>query len=294
MRRPDDFKAQRGFLTFAQNNSETDYLNLAYAQALSIKCTQKEVTLCAVAVDAPTKALMTDKHREVFDYVVDIKDDAASHDEWKLRNEWQAWWLTPFKETIKVEADILFPCSIDHWWDGLSQKEITLTSSVRDYEGNVSPCRAYRKLFDENLLPDVYNGLMYFRYGRESMNFFVYARYVFENWDQFKNNLLKNCRDENPTTDVVFAIAAEMVGIENCTNPALSYPTFAHMKGAIQGWGMNTDWTEKLIAEIDDQLHITAGLTKQEVPFHYYQKKFVTKEIVEKYEKAYNERRVYS
>lgn len=287
MRSPDSFKEQRGFMTFAQNNSETDYLELAYCQALSIKCTQKEVKSYAVAVDSATKEKVTDKHRAVFDYIVDIEDDAATYDEWKLKNEWQAWWLTPFKETIKVESDILFTNSIDHWWAGLRQKEVCLTSNIHDYEGNISSCRTYRKVFDDNLLPDVYNGLMYFRYGRISRDFFIYARYVFENWDQFKTDLLKNCRDDEPTTDVVFAIAAVMLGVENCTNPALSFPTFTHMKSAVQGWGIDSDWSEKLYSQMDDSLNLTVGFTRQQNPFHYHQKQFITKEIIQKYEKEY-------
>jgi hypothetical protein len=287
MRNPTSFKEQRGFMTFAQNNDETDYLSLAYCQALSIKCSQREVTSYAVAVDAATKEKITDKHRRIFDYIIDIEDDAATRDKWKLKNEWQAWWLTPFKETIKIESDILFSTNIDHWWTGLRQTEVCLTSQVRDYEGNLSTSRAYRKLFDDNLLPDVYNGLMYFRFGHISRDFFIYARYVFENWDQFKNDLLKNCRDDEPTTDVAFAIAAEMLGVEKCTNPALSFPSFTHMKGNIQGWGINTDWTEKLYSQVDDNLNLTVGFSRQQHPFHYQQKKFMTNEIIQKYEKAY-------
>ena len=290
MRRPDSFEEQRGFLTFAQNNNDTDYLKLAYCQALSIKCTQKDVKATAVIVDALTKELITDKHRKVFDYIIDLPVDAAVADSWKLKNEWQAWWLTPFKETIKVEADILFSNDISHWWSGLRQHEITLTTDIRDYEGNISPCRGYRKLFDDNLLPNVYNGLMYFRYGRISREFFIYARYVFENWDYFKNEVLKNCRDDYPTTDVVFAIAAEMLGVDNCTNPALSYPTFVHMKGGIQEWGSATDWTEKLHAQLDSELNLTVGFTRQQSPFHYYEKNFLTNEIIQKYEKAYDKK----
>lgn len=287
MRSRDSFSEQRGFLTFAQNSADTDYLTLAYCQALSIKCSQKEVTSYAVIVDAATKALLTDKHREVFDYVIDLPEDDSANDSWKLKNEWQAWWLTPFKETMKIESDMLFSTSIDHWWAGLQQREVVLTASVRDYEGNVATSRAYRRLFDSNELPDVYNGLMYFRFGKVSREFFIYAKYIYRNWDKFKNELLKDCLNEHPTTDVVFAIAASMIGVEKCTNPALSYPTFAHMKGAMQGWGIGTDWTDKLYAQIDDELHITAGFTRQLYPFHYYQKSFITNKVVTQYETAY-------
>lgn len=287
MRSPTSFSEQKGFLTFAQNSETTDYLTLAYCQALSIKCSQKEVTSYAVIVDAATKALITDKHRAVFDYIIDLPEDDSEGDAWKLKNEWQAWWLTPFKETMKVESDMLFSTSIDHWWAGLQQREVVLTSSVHDYEGLIATSRAYRKLFDINELPDVYNGLMYFRFGRTSLEFFIYTKYIYRNWDKFKNEILIGCVDEEPTTDVVFAIAAQMIGVENCTNPALPYPTFAHMKGAMQGWGIGEDWTNRLYSQIDDDLTITAGFTRQVYPFHYYQKNFITDKVIAQYETAY-------
>ena len=289
MRSPNSFAEQKGFFTFAQNNETTDYLSLAYCQALSVKSTQK-ISSFAVAVDEPTKACLTDAHREVFDYIIDIPDDASTNDTWKMRNEWKVWWLTPFKETIKIESDILLVDSIDHWWPGLQQKEVCLTTTVRDYEGAVSPCRAYRALFDENSLPDVYNGLMYFRFGKDSLEFFSYAKAIFEQWDMVRITILKNCHDETPSTDVVFALAAILLGEERCTNPTLSYPTFTHMKGAINRWGINTDWTEKLYAQIDDQCHLTVGFSRQTYPFHYYQKNFITPEVIARYERIYHQR----
>ena len=37
--------------------------------------------------------------------------------EWKLSNEWQVFNLTPFKHTIKLEADMLFTTNTDWWWN---------------------------------------------------------------------------------------------------------------------------------------------------------------------------------
>ena len=50
MRRVDQYKAQQGFMTIAQNSADVDYLRLAYLQALSIKLTMPG-SLYAVAVD---------------------------------------------------------------------------------------------------------------------------------------------------------------------------------------------------------------------------------------------------
>lgn len=283
MRRPDSFKEQCGYFTFAQNTEDVNYLELAYAQALSIKCTQK-INSYAIAVDAATKELITDRHREVFDYIVDINEEGNSN---KFSVEWQAWWLTPFKETIKLESDMLFTRNIDHWWDGLRQQEICLTTCVRDYEGTISDCRRYRKMIDENLLPDVYNGFMYFRFGLTSMQFFTIANQVFKNWPMFRDTILKNCHEEEPTTDTVFSIVTDLMGPEKCTIPGRDFPSFVHMKGAMNRLNSNDDWTKYYYAQLDDNANLMIGFNRQHYPVHYYQKQFITPEIIEKYENRF-------
>lgn len=283
MRRPDSFKEQQGYFTFAQNTEDVDYLELAYAQALSIKCTQK-INKYAIAVDSATKELITDRHRAVFDYIVDIRDTG---DQNKFSAEWQAWWLTPFKETIKLESDILFTRSVDHWWPGLRHQEVCLTTQIRNYEGEISDCRVYRRLIDENNLPDVYNGFMYFRFGQTSMQFFSLAQKVFQNWAWFRDNLLKNCHEDIPTTDTVFAVVAQLLGPEICTMPDRDYPTFTHMKGAVNNLLPGDDWTKNYYAQLDDRAQWLIGFSRQMYPIHYYQKKFITAKIIEKYEQCF-------
>lgn len=280
----------KGYLTFAQNNGETDYLSLAYAQALSIKITQ-QINDYAVIVDQPTFELITDKHRSVFDHIIVMQDDLSANDGWKLKNEWKAFELSPFYETIKIESDILLPTSVDHWWPAMQKHEVLMTSSVLDYEGNVGTSRAYRQLFDDNNLPDVYTGFMYFRYSRTAAALFYYAEHIYKNWDMFRDQILVKCLDEQPTTDVVFAIAAQLVGAERCMNPSLSFPTFTHMKGSMNGWGVNTDWMEKLYSTLHDDGGLTIGFRRQTQPFHYFQKKFITSELIEKYEGIYDRKR---
>ena len=163
MRRVDQYQAQQGFFTIAQNSADVDYLRLAYLQALSIKLTMPN-SLYAVAVDKITLDSVTEEHRKMFDYIITIENDEAVDDQWKLRNEWQTFFLTPFKETIKLESDIVFTRSVAHWWHAFRLKNIVLSRGCKDYYGNLSKDRTYRQLFDDNDLPDVYNGLMYFRY----------------------------------------------------------------------------------------------------------------------------------
>jgi hypothetical protein len=269
MRSPKSFKAQQGYFTFAQNTDTVDYLELAYAQAVSIKNTQS-INQYAVAVDAETKKHVTHEHRSVFDYVIDIVDP----DVHAMGNEWQAWHLTPFKDTVKLESVILFTTCVDHWWTGMRLQEVCFTTKIRNYEGKISNARAYRKLFDENNLPDIYTGMYYFRFGRTSMELFQLAEAVYANWSLFRDQLLKNCREDQPSTDVMFAIAARLLGEESCTNPALDYPSFVHMKGAVNGLAPAADWQTVYPHELYNN-HLMINFTRQTWPVHYYQKTFI-------------------
>ena len=269
MRHPNSFQAQQGYFTFAQNTSTVDYLELAYYQAVSIKQTQ-QINSYAVAVDAETKKLITDRHLRVFDHVVDIVNPNA----WAMSNEWQVWHLTPFKETIKLESDILFSQSVDHWWTGMQQQELCFTTKIRNYEGQVSAARNYRRVFDDNNLPDIYTGMYYFRFGSNSMEFFALVQAVYANWTVYRDEILTNCREDMPTTDVAFAVAALLFGAERCTIPELDYPSFVHMKGAINNLASSTDWRDAYFAQLAGT-QISIGFTQQQWPVHYYQKDFL-------------------
>ena len=269
----------QGFFTFAQNTSDIDYLRLAYLQALSIKGTMPG-SKYAVAVDDNTLALVTKEHRQVFDYVILIKNDLSRDETWKLSNEWQVFHLTPFKETIKLESDIIFTRSISHWWHAFRLRNIVLSSGCRDYQGNLATSRAYRKLFDDNKLPDVYNGLMYFRYSQEAYDFFNIAGQIFRNWSTVKTTLIK-CSDEYPTTDVVYAITAKILGVEQCTLP-LDWINFVHMKPSINQWP-NQPWHELVVSELDLPM-LRINNTNQYHPVHYHEKSWVTDDIIKEYQ----------
>tara|TARA_R110000796_G_scaffold46462_8_gene112210 strand:- start:5843 stop:6688 length:846 start_codon:yes stop_codon:yes gene_type:complete len=270
MQRLSKFTEQCGYITVVQNNSTTDYLELAYLQARSIKRTQS-VKAYAVMIDVGTKTLITDKHREVFDYILDIPyDDAASEDEWKLANDWKVWCVTPFKETVKLDSDIMFTRDVGHWWDLMRTKEVCMATTIRDYRGDISSARAYRKLFDDNNLIDAYNGFTYFRYSKTSTEFYQMVKNIFENWPVFRDQILKNCRHEKPSTDEVYAIAAKMIGEERCYIPNTGIG-FTHMKGAVNGMTINDVWTDKLYHQLNG-VNLTAGFYRQHYPFHIFDK----------------------
>jgi hypothetical protein len=270
-------QAQQGFLTLAVNG-EVNYLRMAYAQALSIKSVMPDA-LYAVAVDADTKKQITKKYAQVFDFVVEVPKTPLP-----MQAEPELFWVTPFKETIKLEADILIPRNIDHWWTALRNRDLVLSTDCRDFRGNIIKDTIYRQLWRDNSLPNIYNGLMYFRFTKENLEFFSLARDIFENWEHIKEEL-KNCRDDIPATDQVYALAASIHGVDRCTMPSLDFFTMTHMKPHIQGWPYDTDWPTAVITEVHDSV-IRINNIEQQYPFHYYAKKWLTDEIINIYESS--------
>jgi hypothetical protein len=275
-------KEQQGFVTFAQNTEEVNYLELAYLQALNVKATQKN-NRYAVIVDAATKELVNERHCRVFDYVIDITTDHNDPaNTRKFGNEYQVFWLTPFKETIKLESDLLFTRSIDHWWTAFRLKNICLSTGAKNFLGLNNTIRKYRELFDANNLPDVYNGLMYFRYSKEATIFFESARYIQYQWPYIKTGL-KNCIEDKPSTDVLYALAALMVGEETVTMPSMDFINFVHMKSGFNSWLDAQSWMDTVMSERDGDV-IRINNLNQYDPVHYHDKNYCTKELTEYYE----------
>jgi len=268
-------KEQQGFLTIAANSESVDYLELAYLQALNIKATQTHNSY-AVIVDDETAKLIEDRHRKVFNYIITVP-----HAQNPFSLETYAFNSTPFKETIKLESDLLFTRSIDHWWTAFRLKDVCLSTGALTYLSIPGMVRKYRQLFDDNNLPDVYNGLMYFRYSQTAADFFRAAAMIFDHWDEVSCNFKQ--MDQKPTTDVVYAIATLMMGKEAVTMPTMDFLNFVHMKSGFNGWSDARSWLETVVNERDGDV-IRINNVNQYQPVHYYDKTYATKELIEYYE----------
>jgi hypothetical protein len=273
------FFGEQGFLTIAINTADTDYLRLAYLQALNIKATQS-IKNCAVIVDQETYKLVTDQHRRVFDHIIPTN---RVEGQGPFATEWHAWWLSPWKETIKVESDLLFTRDIGHWVNAFRLTDVCLSYGCRNYKQELSPVRKYRQLFDANKLPDVYNGLMYWRYSETSKKFFDLAKQVFENWSEIKKQL-KNCEDDYASTDVAYALVSNIMDVP-CYIPSMEFINFVHMKPGIQEWSDDQPWTDYCVhgTRLDNMIHVNN--INQLQPFHYYEKSYATDDLIADYER---------
>lgn len=254
----------KGYLTFAYNTRDTNYLELAYRLAESIKDTQK-INNISIAIDSTTVQQLKTKHTEMFDKII---MRGKAHQRKDFSHQESAWDITPYKQTIKIESDMFMTSSIDHWWSIMDERDIVLCTDVFKHTGELATDRTSRRVFDDNHLPNVYNAITYFRYTKESKRFFDIVKMIHADWPWYRDSFLKNCRYEHPVTDEVFAIAAQIFGIEKCTLP-FPVPAFLHMKNSMLDIPNTGSWWEYLAVESN-----RIGHYAQRLPVHYHRKNF--------------------
>jgi len=173
---------ERGYLIVATNTVYTDYVDCSVTLAKTIKYWHPDAKICLLTNSTENPA------PHLFDYVREFPFPITVENPYA--NDWQVFHATPFRETIKLEADMLITSPVDHW-----------------------------------------------------------------------------CA---PSTDVVYAMAAQLIGPERCTMPFASYPTIIHMKRHIQH-SQREDWTEEMLWEYRDY-ELRVNTVMQHGAFHYHVK----------------------
>ena len=216
---------ERGYLIPAINSEHVDYVRCAH---------QLRDSLLAWHPDA--------------DITIVTQDMLPYGDQGGQANDWQMYRISPYHETIKLEADMLVCSGVDHWWTLFRNRDVVISTGCRTYQNQSGTSRYYRKVFDDNHLPDVYNAVTYWRVSPLAKDFFYWCREIWQHWPVFRSAMRNvNC---DPSTDLVYAIAAIMVGIDLVTMPDLA-PQIVHMKPHIAG--TNDDWTQELTWEFHDR-----------------------------------------
>ena len=281
----------KGYIVIAQNNNEHDYLRMTYALALSLKATQRENAIC-VCVDEHTKSLIEDKHRKVFDHIVDIPwADAAGQDNWKIHNKWKYIHMSPFDETIILDSDMLFTHPVDHWWDYLRKRDVWCCTNVKTFRNEDVTSNYYRKKFTELELPNVYSNFTYFKKSESAYEFFKMVELIMTHWNVYFDKFLKGIGQNWMSADLAFALAVKLLDKEEdfCDYYIRDVPTFVHMKSYVQNIPQNkisSIWSNSIQSEISDDLSLTIGNYAQNLPVHYVHKEWLTDEKIKLYEKA--------
>jgi hypothetical protein len=214
---------ERGYLIPAINNEDVDYEQCARLLRESI-------------LDYHSHAHVT----------IMTRDHLPEGDQGGFNNDWQCFRASPYRQTIKLEADMIAAGPIDHWWTVFESRDVVISVGARDLYDQSTDYRGYRKIFDDNNLPDVYNAITYWRLSTAAKDFFDLVKSIFQNWSIYR--MLLKYPDEDPTTDVVYAIAAQIMGPELVTLPSSLGPKIVHMKKHI----IHTkghDWSKEMIWE---------------------------------------------
>ena len=234
-------------------------------------------TKCAKTLQKSILRVMPDANVTIITTDMLPYGDLASNSDWKLINDWQVYEASPYDYTIKLEADMYIPRNIDHWWDVLKNRDIVVSSTIRNFKQEISNIRFYRRFIDDNKLPDVYNAITYFNKSDRASNFFELVKEIFTNWKEYKK-ILKCNPQELATTDWVYALACHIMGVEKTTLPTFNEMSMVHMKQYINGTPTE-NWTDTFIYEcLPNQIRVQT--VPQQYPFHYHVKNFCDKIVV--------------
>jgi hypothetical protein len=277
----------KGYLIFAQNNKSDDYVKMAYVLAMSIKLTQKTIANVTLVTDIPDA--VQEHWKDVFDEVIaNPWSDDAWFSTWKIENRWKLYTVSPYDETVILDADMLFLSDVSYWWDYLSNHNMCFVTKSRTYRGEVADDSFYRRTFIENNLPNLYSAFFYFKKSDETSEYWNTVKTITLNWKLFYKKFLPQETPKRLSMDVVFALAAKMHGISDDVTSSFDYPTITHMKAHAQNWkSAESKWNTQIGSYMNNNGSLKIGNYQQSGIFHYTEKDFLTPHIFKVYETLY-------
>jgi hypothetical protein len=266
-----------GYLIVVATSSKANYVAMAYALAMSIKHTQKPGYDKVALVIDDLESLKQLESTWVFDHVI----------QWNQETFWdgRSWMdqLSPFENTVCLDADMLFMRDYSHWVDYfVENSELYLPNVSYNYKGNVTNDDFYRKAFRENHLPNVYSYYTFFK--KDSLlakEFFELGRHIIKNPVEFSNTFLTNYKPKVLGTDEAFGLSAKILGIEDQITYDLEFPKVVHMKPMLQEWPWPADkWSDHVGFYFNKDAHLKIGNYHQDSIVHYVEKDKVDDEFL--------------
>jgi hypothetical protein len=266
-----------GYLLIVSEHDTVDYLNLAYALAISIKNTQKPgYDQVALVIDNKEKVNKL-KSSWVFDHVI----------EWDQETFWdgRSWMdqLSPFDATVCLDVDMLFMRDYSHWVDYfLENCDLYVANKSYTYRGELVYDPYYRKSFIKNNLPNLYSFYTFFK--KDSLiskDFFELGRQIIKNPVEFTNTFLTEYKPKILGTDEAFALAAKILDIQDQIAYPLEFPRVVHMKPMIQNWPWPADlWSDHIGFYLNKKAELKLGNYQQLDIVHYVEKDKINREMI--------------
>jgi hypothetical protein len=259
----------RGYLVMAQGA----YIRAAEDLAISIRATQTGVNKISVITDQPTR-------KDLFEHVIPVPAQDLSGDAvWKIHNRAYFYDLSPYDETVILDADMLFLTDVGHWWNYISKHDFLTTTCVKTYRNTWVEGNAYRAAFRANNLINAYSAFTYFKKAELSQEIFYWIKQFMSDWDSWSRYLIPVDRQQFPSIDLGLAMAVKLLDCEQQVTSTLNYPTFTHMKSGCQGWARSRENWEDVLGVYNDGTQIKIGPYVQSGILHYVKKDFVIDSI---------------
>jgi hypothetical protein len=259
-----NYTDDRGYIIPAFNTQQVNYVECARTLAKSLRYQHPHVKICLLTsenIDDP-----------LFDYVQVVEDLGG------YKNDWQVYANSPFHETVKLEADMILTGPFEHWWTMFRHYDVYVSTGCKNFQDEDSHSKRYRKIFDTNQLPDVYNAITYWRVSSLAQKFFTTIKNLMNNWSSVQNSLVYG-KCEPLNTDLAYAIAIAFMGEEFFTSPG--GPKITHMKPAINGLTAE-DWSKQLVWEIISGQVRLNGFSQN--GFLHYHKKELARDLGQYYD----------
>lgn len=268
----------KGYVFYAKGKS---YVKQACLAAISLKINS------AIPISIITNSTVPKKYKSIFDFIIKpswIENDDSRYD---VLNRCKIYHNSPYDKTIVLDTDILILSKLDAWWNFFQNYNLFYLSKVFTYRSTLITSDYYRKSFTYNNLPNLYNGLHYFKKSTSSQDFFTWVELISKNWELFYGQYCKEFYPKQPSMDLTCAIASKILNNDTeITNRKVDFLKFVHMKPYVQDWqSVKDNWQDKVPVYLTNDLKLYIGNYLQDGIFHYVNNDFATESIVSKYEK---------
>ena len=113
----------QGFVIVAFENTQFDYFDCARTLATTLRHWVPHAKICLITDRA-------DINDSVYNHVRVISRTDPTN---PWADDWQVFFQTPFRETIKLEADMLITSDIDHWWTMFRHRDVVISTGCRNW-----------------------------------------------------------------------------------------------------------------------------------------------------------------
>jgi hypothetical protein len=270
----------KGFLLLAQNTEDVDYVQQAYALALSIKFSQQHITNVSLITNNEVPA----EYKWAFDNIIPIpwyKEGTR----YQAENRWKFYHVTPYDETIVLDSDMLLIEDISQWWNYCSNHNLKFCSKIKNHKNDIIVDTVYRKTFNVNKLSSPYFALQYFKKTTPAYEFYKVLEFVCNNWEWCYTQFAPEEYQNWLSMDLATAIAIEITGMHDSVIDNCSPLEFTHMKPKIQEWDMApVSWQDGVHTVLTTRGDLVVGNIKQSKLFHYVENNFLTDKIIKRLE----------